>query len=43
MKVQNTATYDAAIEGMITLKELKGSLGPLDGFFFDQTHETRIR
>ena len=43
MKVPNTTKYDVAIEGMITLKELKGSLGPLDGVFFDQTYETRIR
>ena len=43
MKVQDTAKYDAAIEGKVTLREMKGALGPLDGFFFDQTHETRIR
>ena len=28
MKVYDTTKYDAAIEGMITLKEVKGVLGP---------------
>ena len=32
MKVQDTAKYDAAIEGTITLKEVEGVLGPLYGF-----------
>ena len=43
MKVQDTAKYDAAIEGTITRKEVEGGIGPLDGFSFDQTHEIRIR